>query len=149
MCGTFGSYGKRYSISEKREYASLTAVLAAKFAQAATPAYVQSNSVDPQTPQTIVKVPYTAPQSAGNLNVVVESWGETAATVISVYDTGIDTTSSSSLATSNATDMLVSADTVTDHTTGPGAGFTMRILTNPDGNIVQFATDTSISTRAL
>ena len=67
-------------------FAGFAAVLAAKFAQAATPAYVQSNSVDPQTPQTIVKVPYTAPQSAGNLNVVVVSWGDTAATVISVYD---------------------------------------------------------------
>ena len=33
-----------------------------------------------------VKVPYTAPQSAGNLNVVVVSWGDTAAPVISVYD---------------------------------------------------------------
>ena len=67
-------------------FCGFAAVLAAKFAQAATPAYVQSNSVDPQTPQTIVKVPYTAPQSAGNLNVVVVSWGDTAATVISVYD---------------------------------------------------------------
>ena len=43
-------------------FAGFAAVLAAKFAQAATPAYVQSNSVDPQTPQRIVKLPYIAPQ---------------------------------------------------------------------------------------
>ena len=44
-----------------------------------TPTYVQGNSATPQTPQTTVTVPYTAAQTAGNLNVVVVGWNDTSA----------------------------------------------------------------------
>ncbi|HSZ78322.1 MAG TPA: fibronectin type III domain-containing protein [Chthoniobacterales bacterium] len=52
------------------------------------------------------------------------------------------TTSSGTLITKNATDLLVGANTVWTSTTGPGAGFTQRLLTN-DGDIVEDRTLTA------
>jgi chitodextrinase len=48
--------------------------------------YVQSNSADPQTPQTTVNVTFTAAQTAGNLNIVVVGWNDSTATVAIVTD---------------------------------------------------------------
>ena len=47
------------------------------------------------------------------------------------------TASSGSLVTTRANDLLVAADTVSTHTTGPGSGFTSRVLTSPDGDIAE------------
>ena len=41
---------------------------------ASTITYVQSAYANPQTPQTTVNVPFTAAQTAGDLNVVVVGW---------------------------------------------------------------------------
>jgi chitodextrinase len=51
------------------------------------PAFVQVNFATPQAPALTVTVPFTAAQSAGNLNVVVVGWNDTAAAVASVSDT--------------------------------------------------------------
>ena len=52
--------------------------------------------------------------------------------------TGTATTSSSgSLATTNANDLLVAGNDVADHTTGAGTGYTLRWSSNPDGNIAE------------
>src|SRR5207237_8027442 len=40
----------------------------------------------PQTPQTMVTVPYTAAQTAGNLNLVIVGWNDTTAQISSVTD---------------------------------------------------------------
>src|ERR1700730_17626890 len=45
-------------------------------AQAASIAFVQSNSADPQAPQATVTVAYTLAQTAGNLNIVVVGWND-------------------------------------------------------------------------
>ena len=51
---------------------------------------------------------------------------------------GNGTSSSSGAAqTTNATDLLFGANIVTSHTTGPGSGFTRRLLTSPDGDIAE------------
>src|ERR1051326_289295 len=49
-------------------------------------AFVQTNYSTPQTPQTSVAVTYTLAQTAGNLNVVVVGWNDSAAHVTSVTD---------------------------------------------------------------
>jgi hypothetical protein len=176
----------------------------------ATIAYVQGNYAVPQTPETEVTVPYTAAQTAGNLNVVIVGWGDSTAHIQSLTDTndnvyqlaigpnavlgslsqaiyyaknisaaeaganaitltfdtgaiypdvrimeysGIDpanpldaaagatansaTSSSGAVATANASDLLVGANTVQTTTAGPGSGFTQRLLTKPDGNIAE------------
>src|SRR5215472_7742328 len=54
---------------------------------AATITYVQGNYSTPQTPQTTVKVTFTAAQLAGDLNVVVVGWNDSTATVNTVTDT--------------------------------------------------------------
>lgn len=48
--------------------------------------YVQGNNAVPQSPQSTVSVPYLSAQTAGNLNVVVVGWNDTAASITSVTD---------------------------------------------------------------
>ena len=45
--------------------------------------------------------------------------------------------SSGSMTTTNANDLLVGADLVQDQTFGGGAGYTSRVLTSPDGDILE------------
>ena len=47
------------------------------------------------------------------------------------------TSSSGSVTTTNATDLLFGAILVQTFTTGPGSGFTAELLTSPDGNIAE------------
>ena len=57
---------------------------------------------------------------------------------VTVSGTGTGTTSNSgSVTTTNANDLLVGANYVTTHSTGPGTGFTQRVITNPDGSILE------------
>jgi hypothetical protein len=51
--------------------------------------------------------------------------------------TGTTTTSTASLTTTNANDLIFAADLVQTLTTGPGAGFTSRVITSPDGDIAE------------
>jgi len=53
--------------------------------------YVQSNSADPQSPQSTVAVKFNSAQTAGNLNVVAVGWNDTTRTVSSVTDTSGNT----------------------------------------------------------
>src|SRR5256714_12131743 len=179
-------------------------------AQAASIAFVQSNSADPQTPQTTVTVAYGLAQTAGNLNVVVVGWNDSTAEVSTVSDSrgnvyglaagpvvqtgiatqaiyyakniaaagagantvtvtftaaaiypdiriaeysGIDTvnavdvsagaqgnsaTSNSGLVTTtSANDLLVGANLVQTQTSGAGTGYTERVISSPDGDILE------------
>jgi hypothetical protein len=45
--------------------------------------------------------------------------------------------SSGSVTTTNPTDLLFGANLVQTNTTGPGSGFTQRVLTSPDGDIAE------------
>ncbi len=45
--------------------------------------------------------------------------------------------SSGSVTTANANDLLIGANYVTTHTTGPGSGYTARTITSPDGSILE------------
>jgi hypothetical protein len=47
------------------------------------------------------------------------------------------TSSSGAVTTTNATDLLFGANLVQTATTGPGTGFTSRLLTSPDGDIAE------------
>jgi chitodextrinase len=174
------------------------------------PAFVQVNFATPQAPMLTVALPFTAAQSAGNLNVVVVGWNDTTASVASVSDktgngyvravgptaqpgrisqsiyyaksigaaaaganvvtvtfttpaefadvrvleySGIDpvnpldvvaagtgssaTSSTPAVSTTNASDLLFAANTVASFTSGPGVGWTSRVVTSPDGDIAE------------
>jgi hypothetical protein len=52
------------------------------------PRFIQANFATPQTQSTTsVSVPYTGPQTAGDLNVVIAGWDDTTAQISSVTDT--------------------------------------------------------------
>jgi hypothetical protein len=50
----------------------------------------------------------------------------------------------SAVTTANANDLLFAASTVRTFNTGPGGGFTSRVITVPDGDIVEDRTVTSV-----
>ncbi len=206
--GTLISANQSATITAKLNGVSQSATV--NLIVAATISYVQGNSATPQTAQSMVSVPFTAAQSAGDLNVVVVGWNDSTAVVSAVTDTkgnpytravgptvqsgtasqsiyyaknitaagagantvmvtfataavsadirileyaGADpsnpvdvtaassgnsvTSSSGAAATTNATDLLFSANLVQTTTTGPGSGFTERLLTTPDGDIAE------------
>ena len=57
---------------------------------------------------------------------------------VTAASTGSSATSSSvAVTTTNATDLLVGANLVQGSTTGPGSGFTKRLMTTPDGDIAE------------
>jgi hypothetical protein len=172
--------------------------------------FIQGNFSNPQTPQSSVAVTYTVAQGAGDLNVVVVGWNDSASTVNKVTDTagnvytaalaptvqsgtasqviyyaknifgsaanantvtvlfsgsavfpdirileysGIDvtspldvtaassgsstTSSSGAVTTLNANDLIIAANLVQTTTTAAGSGYTSRMITNPDGDIVE------------
>lgn len=172
--------------------------------------FVQVNYATPQSTLTKVTVTYTAPQGAGDLNVVIIGWNDTTSSVVSVTDSsgnnyalaigptavsgflsqsiyylkniggvpaggnavtvtfnqaaafpdirileysGVDTTSpidvtasgsgnsnsaaTTSVATTNANDLVLGANTIYTVTNGPGSGFTSRTITSPDGDIAE------------
>ena len=189
---------------------NLCTLVGAVGAQAQTPTYRQGNFGVPPGTQTTVSVPYTAAQSAGNLNVVIVGWSDATARVSTVADTrghgyslavgptvlagarsqaiyyarnisasaagtnvvtvtftvaartpdirileysGIDTSnpvdgtaagtgtsatsSTPALTTTSATAVLVAGNDIQTLTAGPGAGFTRRLLTAPNGDIAE------------
>jgi len=176
----------------------------------ATIGFTQVNAATPQTPQSIVAVPYVGAQHAGNLNVAIVSWNDTTVSVSSVSDSngnayslavgptsfpgrssqsiyyapnivgaapnsnivtvrfngaavfpdirvleysGIDpvspldavtgssgtsaTTSSGILTTTVPNVLLVAGNVVETVTQTPGANFSKRIITTPDGDIAE------------
>jgi hypothetical protein len=57
---------------------------------------------------------------------------------VTAASSGNSTTSSSgSMTTTNPTDLLFAANTVWHYATGPGSGFTQRLLTSPNGDIAE------------
>jgi fibronectin type 3 domain-containing protein len=57
---------------------------------------------------------------------------------VTAASSGNSTTSSSgAVTTTNATDLIFGANLVQSFTTGPGAGFTQRMLSSPDGDIAE------------
>ena len=71
---------------------------------------------------------------------ILEYSGADLANPVDVTAAGTGTASPSSagpLTTTNATDLLFAANLVLTRTTGPGTGFTSRLLTKPDGDIAE------------
>jgi IPT/TIG domain/FG-GAP-like repeat len=62
---------------------------------------------------------------------------------VNPYDGGVGasgsalTSDSGSLTTTSASGLLVGANTVTAHVTAPGSGYTSRVITSPDGDILE------------
>src|SRR3984893_16310179 len=79
---------------------------------------------------------------------IAEYGGISATTPVDVAAgaSGTGTTSSVTLATTNANDLLVAGDYVQTSTTAAGAGYTNRVITSPDGSILEDRTVTAAGT---
>jgi hypothetical protein len=209
ISGTLSNVMAIYAVTASVSDGVLTSSQTFNWTVALENAFVQVNYATPQVPSSTVTVPFTAAQAAGNLNVVVVGWNDTARQVQSVSDAagnsyvlavgptvragsltqsiyyaknivappasansvtvtfngaanfpdiriaeyqGIDPVNtvdvsaaaqgsstmsdSGAVMTTHANDVLVAANMVTSVTTGAGTGYTQRVVTVPDTDIL-------------
>jgi hypothetical protein len=87
-----------------------------------------------------VTVTFSVPAVYADIRIVEYNGADTSNPVdITAANSGSSATSSSGSAatTTNATDLIFGANLVQTTTTGPGSGFTGRLLTSPDGDIAE------------
>ncbi|TMB17769.1 MAG: DUF1929 domain-containing protein [Deltaproteobacteria bacterium] len=86
-----------------------------------------------------VNVSFTVPAVFADVRTLEYSGLDPASPVdVTASATGSAATSSTpAAATTSAPDLLVAANTVTTWTTNPGAGWTSRVITSPDGDIAE------------
>jgi large repetitive protein len=87
----------------------------------------------------IVTVAFSTPALYADIRILEYSGISTTVSVdVTASATGSSgTNNSGSATTTNASDLIFGGNLVTGVTTGPGAGFTQRILTSPDGDIAE------------
>jgi chitodextrinase len=101
--------------------------------------YYAKNIVSASAGANTVTVLFSSAASSPDVRVVEYSGADLSNPVdVTKAGTGKGGTSTSgSVTTTNTTDLIFGANTVTGSTKGPGTGFTQRILTVPDGDIVE------------
>jgi hypothetical protein len=101
--------------------------------------YYSANIKAASAGSNLVTVSFLAPAAYPDIRIMEYSGISSSAPIdATVGAIGNGTTSSSgALTTTNPTDLLVAANTVTSATAGPDAGYTQRILTSPDGDIAE------------
>src|SRR6266851_2988052 len=101
--------------------------------------YYASNIANANASENKVTVTFTAAAQYPDIRIL-EYRGIAATSPVDVAVAGTGTSNSSSdgpVLTTNGIDLLIGANIVQALTTGPGAGFTTRMLTSPDGDIVE------------
>jgi hypothetical protein len=94
----------------------------------------------------VVTVTFSVPVSYPDIRILEYSGIDPVNPVdVAASAPGIGATSSTAtVATKNATDLLVAGNDVATHTLGPGTGFTQRMITSPNGDIVEDRTVTAL-----
>ena len=106
--------------------------------------FVQGNYADPQSSQTSVSVPFTAAQTAGNLNLVVISWKDSTATVRQITDSKGNTYTRAvgpTIISGAASQSIYYAKSIVSATAG-GNSVTVAFSTsakNPDIRILEYS----------
>ena len=101
--------------------------------------YYAKNIVSATGGSNIVTVTFAVPAAYADIRILEYSGVDPINPVdATAANSGSGTTSSSgSATTTNASDLIFSANIVTSSTSGPGPGFTSRLLTSPDGDIAE------------
>ena len=101
--------------------------------------YYAANIAAASAGANVVTVTFDGPAAYADIRVAEYSGIATASPVdVVAAATGNSASSSSgSATTTNANDLIVGANTVQTHVTGPGTGFTRRVITVPDGDILE------------
>ncbi|MGC1614963.1 MAG: LamG-like jellyroll fold domain-containing protein, partial [Candidatus Acidiferrum sp.] len=101
--------------------------------------YYAKNILAAAAKANVVSVRFNGSAAAPDIRIL-EYVGLDAANPVDVTAAATGSSSSSaspSVATANPTDLILGANIVVSMTGGPGSGFTKRILTSPDGDIVE------------
>jgi hypothetical protein len=80
-----GTFTATVTVSDGRG-GTATSSVAVTITMPITVAFIQQNSITPQTPQSKVSVTYNAPQGAGDTNILAIGWNDTKASISSVKD---------------------------------------------------------------
>ena len=107
--------------------------------------YYAKNVAGAAANSNVVTVQFSAPAVYADIRVV-EYAGIDRINPVDVVAVGSGSgtmSATSSVNTTHAKDLIFAANTVRTITTGPGSGFTSRIITSPDGDIVQDRSVTS------
>ncbi len=101
--------------------------------------YYARNIIAAAAGTNVVNVSFTAAAQFADIRVLEYAGIDRVNPVdVAVSATGGTATSSTPpVTTTNASDLLFAANTVTSLTTGPGAGWTSRVITSPDGDIAE------------
>jgi chitodextrinase len=101
--------------------------------------YYAKNIVSAAAGTNLVTVTFATPAAFPDIRIAEYSGADLVNPVdVTAANSGSSTSSSSgSATTTNATDLLFGANLVQTITTGAGSGFTRRLLTSPDGDIVE------------
>ena len=85
-----------------------------------------------------VIVTFTSPATAPDIRVLEYKGADLNSPVdVTAASQGSSAISSTSVTTTNASDLIFGANLVQTLTSGPGSGFTKRLLTSPDGDIAE------------
>jgi len=101
--------------------------------------YYAKNIIAAAAGANTVRVAFDRSASYADVRIAEYRGLDTAAPLdVTAAATGSGTTTDSGAATTtSANALIVGANLVLTHTTGPGAGFTSRMITNPDGDILE------------
>src|SRR6185437_5977432 len=130
------SAGNSYALAVGPTIQSSTATLAIYYAQNITSAGASSN---------IVTVTFNTGSVSPDVRIAEYSGiaKTNAIDVVAAAQGASGTSNSGSVTTTNPNDLLVGANLVQQLTTGPGTGYTSRIITSPDADILEDAIVTS------
>lgn len=127
------------SVSDTAGNAYLLAVGPTAIAGIATQSVYYAKNIAAAPAGNVVTVTYTSPANYPDIRIAQYSGIHLTDPVdATAAATGTSATSSTpALLTTSPNDLLVAGNLVQTLTTGPGAGFTQRMITNPDGDILE------------
>lgn len=92
----------------------------------------------------VVTITFSVAAQAPDIRIIEES-GTAGVIDVTAVNAGTSTLSTSGAkTTTNANDLLIGANMTVNTTTGAGSGFTKRLLTSPDADIIEDATVTTV-----
>ena len=132
------SAGNAYTLAYGPTALSGTASQSVYFAPNIASAAANANSVT---------VTFNGAASFPDIRIVEYSGASTTTPIdVTAGASGTSATASASVTTVNANDVIVAGDYIQNTTTGPGTGFTQRVLTQPDSDLVEDETVSAAGT---
>jgi galactose oxidase-like protein len=145
VVGWSDAKGQAVSVTDSKGNGYQSAVGPTAFSGLTQSIYYAKNIAAAAAGANTVTVSFSAAAAFPDVRILEYAGLDTASPLdVTAVGTGTSSTSSTPAAlTTNATDLLFAANTVSTWTTAPGSGWTNRVITSPDGDIAE---DRTVST---